>query len=510
MQPFTCPQCSHKSRFDPWTESAHCPQCGFAPPTGVTKHSYVQWAQRHAYQPFLDELISHWNRSHTPDPSFTLESPLDALDFFADYRQALGEDPHALPGTHVQYVRDYEPTHREILIFAGAYLRLRRGDHVQAVQDLEALTFTSPQFIDPWVWLSATTDDADERRKYLDKATYLDAGHPLARDALVIVQGKVPIKQEQRGEQIVVTQCPQCGGGLRYEPGMTEVNCPYCGHQVTLQQTNVVDGEATALHDLRLKRRYQGHSWAEAHRAVHCRTCGVQLTMTYRLAQHCAFCGSTNVLVKDNRWELEQPDGLLPFKIGREQAGAAIQQAQRSGWRRLKSWWNEKQQTVQDLEGLYFPFWVFDGIVETYNQQKTWSTTEKQTQRWDSLENMPFPGVDAPAPTLLQKVYPFDLSTLVPYEPQILADWPARLYNRDVEIVVEEARTAMLAQIRRRSRKHAAPAGNSQGFQIVGTTYQLVLLPVWVGILAGEEGKHGLALVNGQTGKVAFGPRHDG
>lgn len=32
MQRFICPECGHESTYDPWTESAHCPQCGYTPP----------------------------------------------------------------------------------------------------------------------------------------------------------------------------------------------------------------------------------------------------------------------------------------------------------------------------------------------------------------------------------------------------------------------------------------------------------------------------------------------
>jgi hypothetical protein len=40
-------------------------------------------------------------------------------------------------------------------------------------------------------------------------------------------------------------------------------------------------------------------------------------------------------------------------------------------------------------------------------------------------------------------------------------------------------------------------------------TYQLVLLPVWVALMQGAD-RRSLALVNGQTGKVAFGPHNIG
>ena len=31
MQDFVCPQCGHKSSYNPWQESAHCPNCGYQP-----------------------------------------------------------------------------------------------------------------------------------------------------------------------------------------------------------------------------------------------------------------------------------------------------------------------------------------------------------------------------------------------------------------------------------------------------------------------------------------------
>ncbi len=35
MQKFICPLCKFESTYDPWHESAHCPQCGYAPPPGM-------------------------------------------------------------------------------------------------------------------------------------------------------------------------------------------------------------------------------------------------------------------------------------------------------------------------------------------------------------------------------------------------------------------------------------------------------------------------------------------
>lgn len=522
-QPFICPECGHRSTYDPWVDSARCPQCGFAPPTGKHRRRYLQTMRGHAYQPFLDELLSHWNSTHTPDPAFSLETPERAIEFFRDYQRALGEDPHLRPGHHVTgFVRNYHPRRKEILSFAGAILHLRRGDRATAARYLQKLARFHSRFADPWLWLTATTDDPAERQDYLNKAVHLEPAHPLALDALAIARGEVsPTARRRRRAletEVTVARCPRCGGALHYEPGATEVECPYCGHQLGLEEINLLEEEALLVSTLRLQRRYQGHPWEEVERVVRCRACGAELTMTHHLARQCAYCGSASVLVEkideNGQRTFEQPDGFLPFKLNRRQAADAIRKAQRSGLEGFKTWWSGRKPNIRGLQGIYVPFWVFDGVVEPQWLSKDGTQTASSgPDHRMTYDNMPFPGVDVPPPSFLDQVHPFDLNRLVPYESRLLADWPAQLYNLDVEVVVEDAYDTMLVLGRRRagppvkvavSWNSPAPSETRRSFQVSNVTYQLVLLPVWVVLLRTKD-ERSLALVNGQTGKVVLG-----
>jgi hypothetical protein len=73
--------------------------------------------------------------------------------------------------------------------------------------------------------------------------------------------------------------------------------------------------------------------------------------------------------------------------------------------------------------------------------------------------------------------------------------------------VVEDACDLMIALARQRVRTPTVSPLQDlhRTFQVSSVTYQLVLLPVWVALLQSED-EHSLALVNGQSGKVAFGP----
>ena len=521
MQTFICPECGHTSTYDPWAETARCSKCGHTPPSGIRMRGRRPKKQTGTHQSFLDELLSHWNGTHTPNSTFAPQTPELALAFFQDYQRALGEDPHLAAGGHMRYVRNYHPQRGEILAFVGAYLLLKRGNRATAAQHLGALTMMCPKFADPWVWLTATTDDLAERKDYLENALAQEPAHPLARDAMAVVRGKVtPTGRRQLRRlkpKITTTKCPQCAGALHYEPGAREVVCPYCSHQLNLREINLLEEEATPIGDLQLRRRYRGHTWAEVQRIVRCQSCGAELTMTHRLAKHCLFCGSTNVLLEDNRRTFEQPDGFLPFKVNQQQAAAAIHKTQHSGLRGLKTWLSGKEQQVRALQGVYLPFWVFDGFVEARSwiahgpQLVPAGGTTPNAGMW-MFDNLLFSGADVPPPPLVKRLFPFNLDAMVPYEPHLLADWPAKLYNLDVEMVAENAYDTMIAMARQRAGPLTAPEPSSEvihlrrSFQVSNATYQLVLLPVWVALVQHKD-KHSLVLVNGQTGKVAFGPR---
>ena len=518
MQTFFCPRCGHRGTFDPWVESVQCANCGHTPPKDGQQRGRPAWIGATTHQPFLAELMSYWQGTHEPDPTFTLQSSEAALQFFEDYQRALGERPGARPGSSAGYIRNYYPGRREIPPFVSAYLLLKHGDRARAAEHLRALTTRFPEFADAWVWLTATTDDPYERLDYLRTAVAQEPAHPLARDALAIARGKVSPTAGRREDGVqqeaAAATCPQCGGGLHYQPAAKAVECPYCGHLLELRRTNLLEQDATLVSDMRLRRRYLGRTWGELARVVRCRSCGARLTMTRFLARQCLFCGSNSVLTEANRSRLEQPDGFLPFIIDELQAATAIQEAYRTGlgglWTRITG----NDDKLREIRGLYLPFWVLDGFVE----ERSWVTggsgaiSPEETPPGVSLtmyDNLLFSAVTVPPRALLHEILPFELRALVPYEPSLLADWPAVLYQRDVEAAVQEAFAAFVGL----ARQSAEGAGGSESsgyrqvhrsYHVTSMTYQLVLLPVYTALRQSDRERR-MALVNGQTGKVAFG-----
>jgi hypothetical protein len=510
----TCQACGHR-----WSWKPGQPQAGRAEEPGAGKgvdksrRSAMQRAQMRAYQPYLDELVSLWDSSYVPGRDLRLETAEQAIALYEDYQRALGAPSSSSPVVYVTgYFRNYDPRRDEILSLMGAYVLLRRGRRGEASRYLQKLVSDSPTFADGWLWLSATLDDPAKRLECLEKATHHEPAHPLAADALAIAQGALALPDRgtesaplRNGAEVTISlvRCPQCGGSLHYEPGAAGVTCSHCGHTLPLQQTDLIDGQAPLVSTLRLRRVHQGHTWAEVERVLHCRACGAVLAMTDRLAQTCAYCGSPNVLVEDKQHLLEQPDGFVPFKIDRQQAIDAV-----------KKTGPGKQGYSARAVGIYVPAWIFDGVV-----QAIW----KWVYQDGKLSNLPRPGrtlaynklvfaaVRTPPPSFLDQVLSLELGAVVPYEPRLLADWPAQVYTEDVEATAEDAHDAMLALAQRDAgpplltNVHPPPGARAlRILQLSSVSYQLLLLPVWM-VSIESEGESHSALVNGQTGQVAAG-----
>jgi Zn finger protein HypA/HybF involved in hydrogenase expression len=469
------------------------------------RRSDLQREQALAYQPFLDELVSHWEGTHIPEPDFLVETESGVQAFFQRYQRALGEPLYIRAGHHATgFLRRYYPNSKEIQSFVGAYVNLRRGNLDMAVKTLKDLTAAQIQFADPWLWRSAVAADSTERRIFLEQAVQSEPAHPLAATAMAVARGDLsPSNKSQEHSQeriITLVRCSQCGGALRYEPSQTEVICMYCGHQVDVMETTLTSPAAPLVTVLRLQRLYQGFSWAEAEEIVSCRACGAELTASHLLAQSCAYCGSTNVIVQDSRRAFEQPDGILPFQIDEKVVINALRR-------------DATNYKLNQLYGIYVPFWVFNGTVES-----RWMGVEGGRALWTKLDrkfvfdDLLLPGVDVPPISFLDQLLPFDMGAVVPYEHSYLADWPAQLYNLDVEPVVEDAYDNMLSLANHQAGPPVATGEalsvrtrNStriaRYFQVISVTYQLKLLPVWVALVQKGD-RYRLTLVHGQTGKV--------
>jgi hypothetical protein len=517
--PFKCPECGEASIYDPWQGPAVCPSCSYTPTPGKLHRSAMKRVQLDAYRPHLQDYLAHWYGEGTTNSVFELSYGDASIESFHKYQTALGEEIDPTPGQYYAagYFRKHYPTREEILHFLTAYSHIKNGEADRARNALSEMTLDSPAFVEPWLWLATVENEPADRLRHLERAYQLEPAHPLIRDIRAIIQGEVDVSTRHMdrvpGPRLEVQHCPQCGGALHYAPGAREVECGYCGYQVILHQSDIVYRHAPSISATRLQRKIRGQQWQELDRVLSCQACGAQLTMTEHLARSCAFCGSSNVLIEDCRIALEQPDGFLPFQIDKDVAERAIQGNQPSAFWDFKGWRIFRRLEVKQLIGIFIPFWVFDGIIDPiWAWMRPDGTLEKARGPGEpyTIENLMLPGTNRPSPSMIDGMSDYDLSILVEFEPQLLADWPAMLYNIDVELAVEDAYDAMITLALNALGPPVLigidlPPGTRavRTLQVRRTTYQLILLPMWLAYLESEKGV-GFALINGQTGDTRF------
>ncbi len=179
------------------------------------------------------------------------------------------------------------------------------------------------------------------------------------------------------------------------------------------------------------------------------------------------------------------------------------------------------------MQGIYVPYWTFDADTRSrysgergtiYYETRTVTRDGKRVQqrvakvRWTPARGRVarfFDDVLVLASRSLPKrntdaLEPWDLSALVPYQPQYLAGFRAEAYSVELKDGYEEARARMDRIIERDVRFDIG--GDQQRIHGIDTeisdvTFKHVLLPVWLAAYK-FRGKTYRFVVNGQNGRV--------
>jgi DNA-directed RNA polymerase subunit RPC12/RpoP len=316
--------------------------------------------------------------------------------------------------------------------------------------------------------------------------------------------------------------CEGCGADLRWEPGVTALQCPYCGFTKTVAASNErlqekpVDAALRAPRDL---------GWGAERKVIACKRCGAHTTLDPLVsASACAFCGTTAVVEAPPNANVVRPEGLLPFRVPRESALQLFRQWLDSLWLRpndLKS-----VSRIDKMQGVYIPFWTFDAATDSWwtadagyyyyvsvtvreNGQNV--TRQERRVRWEPasgalqlfFDDVPIPASRGADATLTRNLEPFPTADLTPYEPSYLSGFLAEENAVDLPEALETAKDRMRHEIREACSREV-PGDTQRNLQVQTTfsavAYKNALLPIWISAYD-YHGKPYRYLVNGVTGR---------
>jgi len=313
--------------------------------------------------------------------------------------------------------------------------------------------------------------------------------------------------------------CGSCGADLEFKPGSDALKCPYCGHE------NAIPKSAEQIEELDFRAylaKLANSEQTEEQTSLKCDACGAEIDKPPDVeALACPFCGSNIVATAQSR-RLITPRALLPFKIERGESRARFKQWLRKLWfapNAVKKF----ARLEQPLHGVYVPYWTYDadttshytGMRGEHYYVTVGSGKNRRTVRrtrwypasgvvWNRFNDVLVLASKSLPSKYAERLTPWDLPQLVPYDDAYLSGFRAERYQIDLVEGFATARDIMADVIRGTVR--ADIGGDTQQIHSIKTqhdnlTFKHILLPVWISAYRYRE-RIFRFLVNARTGEV--------
>ena len=318
-------------------------------------------------------------------------------------------------------------------------------------------------------------------------------------------------------------KCPCCGGAIEFNTGSQNLKCPYCLTEFEIDALQAYQEQlADATEDNTEWQKEAGDEWqpgeTDGMRVYSCKSCGGEIIADENTAAtSCPYCGNPVVMTGQFKGDL-RPEWVIPFKKNKEEAKATFRKYLEGKQLLPKVFRDENH--IDEIKGVYVPFWLFDADVDAYirykaTQVRSWSdhdynyteTSYYSVQRQGTMRftAIPADGSSRMADDLMESIEPFDLSEAVPFQTAYLAgyladkyDIPAVEFKSRIESRIRETVTQTLNQTVSGSYATAVPEQSS--IQYLSSAAHYALYPVWI-LNTTWKDQHYIFAMNGQNGK---------
>ena len=334
--------------------------------------------------------------------------------------------------------------------------------------------------------------------------------------------------------QVTNYQCPSCTGPLHFVGSTGKLECDYCGSSYDVAEIEALyaskeEQAVQAQREAEAKEEQAGSDWdfsglnsdwgadAEKMKSYTCTSCGAQLICDVSTAAtSCPYCGNPTIVPGQLSGALK-PDFVIPFKLSKEDAVAALKQHYKGKFFLPKYFVSENH--VQQIQGVYVPFWLFDGQAQG---EARYETTRSRIYRtgdyevtetdhfsvlragWLSFEKVPVDASSKMPDDHMDSIEPYDYSELKPFSTAYLPGYLADKYDVSAgecaPRIDQRCRQTTAELLRRDVTGFMTVSLRSMDAKITHENVHYALLPVWL-LHTSWKGKNYLYAMNGQTGK---------
>ncbi|MBQ6267102.1 MAG: hypothetical protein IJK64_04955 [Clostridia bacterium] len=322
--------------------------------------------------------------------------------------------------------------------------------------------------------------------------------------------------------ELLEYKCPACGGALVFDAETQALKCPYCESVFSIEDFAGMQGDLSQPAEPQPGEwESENAAWSEEETSgllvYSCQSCGGEVVGDETTgASSCPYCGNP-VVMKGQFSGMLRPDLILPFKLDKAAAKAALNK-HLEGKKLLPKIFKD-QNHIDEIKGLYVPYWLFScdanaNILYKAETRKNWSdsnyryteTSYYNVLRTGSLhfDALPVDGSEKMDDTLMESIEPFDASEAVPFNAAYLSGYLADKYDVSAEQSAaradERIRKSTVDAFRDTVSGYDSVETDSAEIDTTNGKARYALYPVWLLNTTWNGQKYTFAM-NGQTGK---------
>lgn len=339
--------------------------------------------------------------------------------------------------------------------------------------------------------------------------------------------------------QVTNYQCPACTGPLQFDAGTDRLVCEYCSSsypiaeiEAMFAEENEAAAQAQEAADKKKEEQVQqaaeagwdtsgmSDDWgtdAEGMKVYNCPSCGAQLICDETTAATaCPYCDNPTIVPGQFSGGLK-PDYVIPFKLDKKQAIAALKKHYEG--KKLLPDAFKKQNHLEEIKGVYVPFWLFDGKAGgdmTFEATRTRTFTQGDYRITETMhyhveregsvafERIPVDGSKKMPDDYMDSLEPFDYSELKPFSTAYLPGYMADKYDVSAEEcgkrADERAENTAVDCLRNSVSGYTGVIETDRNVKLNRGEVKYALLPVWI-LNTKWNGQNYMFAMNGQTGK---------
>ena len=347
--------------------------------------------------------------------------------------------------------------------------------------------------------------------------------------------------------QVTNYQCPACTGPLHYSAKSGKLACDYCGSSFDVAEIEALyarkeaeaaaakqaaDAKAEAAQAAKAEAAEAAaasggwdtsdlsRDWgaeADGLRVYSCPSCGAELICDQSTAATaCPYCGNPAIVPGQFSGAL-RPDYILPFRLSKDDAVQALRAHYKGKPFLPRSFTSANH--IEQIQGVYVPFWLFDGGAEGAASYRASNTNVFETGDYEitetrhyhvvragslAFEKIPVDASSKMPDDHMDSIEPFDYAQLRPFSTAYLPGYLADKYDVTIDDSRDRADTRCretLAQaLRDTVTGYGACVTEREDIALRRGKVHYALLPVWM-LSTKWRGQDFLFAMNGQTGK---------